>query len=190
MFVVSWPTTSSTPPGASARDGGYVRYPLDEMMAIVALESHRNRCLVIGEDLGTVPDAMRDAMARSRVLSYRLLYFERDEGGKFLPPAAYPHDALVSITTHDLPTLAGWWSGHDVRLRGELGLFPDEVQTALVLQPFAGLLDIPLRIYFGVLDGPAALGGLAVQLFWIAALVAVGRWWLGRVLRSLEMQGG
>src|SRR5690606_15630547 len=114
------------PPGAGARDGGYVRYPLDEMMAIVALESHRNRCLVIGEDLGTVPDAMRDAMARARVLSYRVLYFERDENGRFLPPAAYPRDALVSISTHDLPTLAGWWSGHDVRLRGELGLFPDD----------------------------------------------------------------
>jgi ABC-2 type transport system permease protein len=71
-----------------------------------------------------------------------------------------------------------------------LSLFPDGVQTALLLQPFAGLLDIPLRIYFGVLDGAAALGGLAIQLFWIAALVAAGRWWLRRVLRSLEMQGG
>lgn len=71
-----------------------------------------------------------------------------------------------------------------------LSLFPDWVQTALLLQPFAGLLDIPLRIYFGVLDGAAALGGLAVQAFWITALVALGRWWLGRVLRSLEMQGG
>jgi viologen exporter family transport system permease protein len=71
-----------------------------------------------------------------------------------------------------------------------LGLFPDWWQTALVLQPFAGLLDIPLRIYFGTLAGMAALFGLGVQLFWLAALVALGRWWLGRVLRSLEMQGG
>jgi len=71
-----------------------------------------------------------------------------------------------------------------------LSLFPDSWQSALILQPYAGLLDIPLRIYFGVFEGAAALGGLAVQLFWIASLVGLGRWWLGRVLRSLEMQGG
>jgi ABC-2 type transport system permease protein len=71
-----------------------------------------------------------------------------------------------------------------------LGLFPDWAQVALLAQPFAGLLDIPLRIYFGMLDGPAALAGLGVQAFWIAALIALGRAWLARVLRSLEMQGG
>lgn len=71
-----------------------------------------------------------------------------------------------------------------------LALFPDWAQTALLAQPFAGLLDIPLRIYFGTLDGYAALAGLGVQIFWIAALVTFGRWWLARVLRSLEMQGG
>ena len=71
-----------------------------------------------------------------------------------------------------------------------LGLFPDWAQIALLAQPFAGLLDIPLRIYFGMLDGPAALAGLGVQAFWIAALIALGRAWLARVLRSLEMQGG
>src|SRR5690606_26910357 len=101
-------------------------YPLDEMLAIVALESHRNRCMVIGEDLGTVPPELREALARVRVLSYRLLYFERDASSEFLPPAAYPYDALVSIGTHDLPTLSGWWSGHDLRLRAELRLFPDD----------------------------------------------------------------
>lgn len=114
------------PPGADARRGGYVRYPLDELLAIVALESHRNRCLVIGEDLGTVPPEVRDALARARVLSYRPLYFERTASGDFLPPAAYPRDALVSIGTHDLPTLAGWWSGHDLRVRAAAGLFPDD----------------------------------------------------------------
>ncbi|MBX3589628.1 MAG: malto-oligosyltrehalose synthase [Burkholderiaceae bacterium] len=114
------------PPGATARDGGYVRYPMDELLAIVSLESHRNRCLVVGEDLGTVPDAVRDALARARVLSYRLLYFERDRSGDFARPDTYPHDALVSIGTHDLPTLAGWWASRDLQLRDELGLFPDE----------------------------------------------------------------
>lgn len=114
------------PPGATAREGGYVRYPLDEMLAIVALESHRNRCLVVGEDLGTVPGAVREALARVRAFSYRLLYFARDGAGGFLPPDAYPADALVSVGTHDLPTLAGWWSEHDLRLRRELGLLEDD----------------------------------------------------------------
>ena len=71
-----------------------------------------------------------------------------------------------------------------------LSLFPDWLQTTLLLQPFAGLLDIPLRIYFGALHGTAALGFLGVQLLWLGALIALGRGWLGRVLRSLEMQGG
>ncbi len=114
------------PRGAGARDGAYVRYPLDELLAIVKLESHRNRCVVVGEDLGTVPDAVREALAAARVLSYRLLYFQRDASGEFLPPQAYPRDALVAIGTHDLPTLAGWWQGGDIALRDGLGLFPDE----------------------------------------------------------------
>jgi (1->4)-alpha-D-glucan 1-alpha-D-glucosylmutase len=113
------------PRGATAREGAYVRYPLDELLAIVSLESHRNCCLVVGEDLGTVPDAVREALGRSRVLSYRLLYFERDGSGEFAPPAAWPREALVSIGTHDLPTLAGWWNGHDLQLRDRLGLYPD-----------------------------------------------------------------
>ncbi|HRO60402.1 MAG TPA: 4-alpha-glucanotransferase, partial [Burkholderiaceae bacterium] len=119
------------PPGATAREGAYVGYPVDEMLAIVRLESHRNRCLVVGEDLGTVPDAIRAALADAGVLSCRLLYFERDGNGEFLPPQSYPRDALVSVGTHDLPTLAGWWSGQDLQLRGQFGLFPDaEMQQA------------------------------------------------------------
>lgn len=114
------------PRGAGAHAGAYVRYPLDELLAIVRLESHRNRCVVVGEDLGTVPDAVREALARAGVLSYRLLYFQRDASGEFLPARDYPRDALVSIGTHDLPTLAGWWQGRDIELRDSLGLFPDE----------------------------------------------------------------
>jgi ABC-2 type transport system permease protein len=71
-----------------------------------------------------------------------------------------------------------------------LSLFPDWAHTALLLQPFAGLLDIPLRIYLGTLPEWSAMGGLAIQVSWIAALVALGRWWVARVLRTLEMQGG
>lgn len=114
------------PGGHSARDGAYVHYALDEMLAIVALESQRNRCMVIGEDLGTVADAMREALARHDVLSYRLLYFERTGDGGFRAPEHYPGAALAAISTHDLATLAGWWSGHDLRNRLRLGLYPAE----------------------------------------------------------------
>ncbi|RZL66424.1 MAG: malto-oligosyltrehalose synthase [Variovorax sp.] len=112
------------PEGGTAHDGAYVHYALDEMLAIVALESQRHRCMVIGEDLGTVADEMRAALSRSDVLSYRLMYFERGEHHDFKPAADYPAAALVAVSTHDLATLAGWWSSHDLRLRLQLGLFP------------------------------------------------------------------
>ncbi len=114
------------PPGRTARDGAYVHYALDEMLAIVTLESQRNRCMVVGEDLGTVPDEIRAALAERGILSCRLLYFERADDGAFKPPGEYPRDALVTISTHDLPTLAGWWQGRDLRVRRELGLIDDD----------------------------------------------------------------
>ncbi|MET3372631.1 (1-_4)-alpha-D-glucan 1-alpha-D-glucosylmutase [Variovorax boronicumulans] len=116
------------PPGASAREGAYVYYPLDELLAIVAIESHRNRCMVVGEDLGTVEDAVREALAQADVLSYRLLYFEKEhdsDSSRFRPPEAYPAAALVAIGTHDLATFAGWWTAADLRERLALDLFPD-----------------------------------------------------------------
>lgn len=112
------------PRGKTAREGAYVHYPAEEMLAIVALESERNQCLVIGEDLGTVADEMRSAMARFDVLSYRLLYFERLDNAAFRPPKDYPERALVAVSTHDLAPLSGWWAGQDLRLRLQLGLFP------------------------------------------------------------------
>ncbi|MHB1249547.1 MAG: 4-alpha-glucanotransferase, partial [Polaromonas sp.] len=114
------------PPGKTAADGAYVHYALNELLAIVALESQRNRCLVIGEDLGTVAAEMRAALADFEVLSYRLLYFERGAGGEFRSSADYPREALVAVSTHDLATLAGWWQGKDLRLRQELDLFPNQ----------------------------------------------------------------
>lgn len=116
------------PPGGSPGDGTYVAYPFEDLMGIVALESQRNRCLVIGEDLGTVADELRQALRPLGVLSYRLEYFERDEQGRFIPPADYPQQALAAVTTHDLPTLAGYWKGRDLSLRKEQGLFPDQSQ--------------------------------------------------------------
>ena len=116
------------PPRAGPAHGAYVRYPLDELLGILALESQRNRCLVIGEDLGTVPDEVRHALSRLRVLSYRVLYFERRDGGEFKAPDEYPAEALVAASTHDLPTLAGFWEARDLALRAELRLFPSEEQ--------------------------------------------------------------
>ena len=121
------------PRGAEAAAGAYVQFPFEDLLGVLALESHRNRCAVIGEDLGTVPDEVRAGLARRGVLSYRLLYFERDADGNYRAPGEYPADALVSATTHDLPTLAGYWKGHDLELRRQLNLYPsDAVREAQV----------------------------------------------------------
>jgi 4-alpha-glucanotransferase len=114
------------PEGGSPADGAYVRYPFGDLVHIIALESERHRCLVIGEDLGTVPRGFRPAMQRAGLLSCRVLYFERARDGAFLAPAAYPRRALVSVSTHDLPTLRGYWTCRDVRWREMLRRFPDE----------------------------------------------------------------
>lgn len=111
------------PRGARPTDGAYVRYPLEDLLGVLALESHRNRCAVVGEDLGTVPDGLRDTLAARGVHSCRVLYFERWGDGLFRRPETYPAQSLVSISTHDLPPLAGWWAAHDVDARLALGLF-------------------------------------------------------------------
>jgi len=118
------------PPGAKPAGGAYVHYPFQDLLGVLALESTRNRCLVIGEDLGTVPDAVREALAPLGVLSYRLLLFERETDGGFKAPAAYPAQALAAASTHDLPTLKSLWSGHDLDLRARLGLYPSDEQRA------------------------------------------------------------
>lgn len=111
------------PPGGEPKDGAYVRYPGAELTAILALESARQRCVVIGEDLGTVPEGFRERMRKAGVLSYRLLYFTRDASG-FVSPRRYPRSALVAVTTHDLATLPGFWRGRDLGWRERLDLYP------------------------------------------------------------------
>lgn len=99
-------------------DGGaYVRYPVEDLMGLLALESHRQRCLVVGEDLGTVPQQMSEAMREGCVLSYRPLMFAHDAQAGFTPPADFPAQAFASFGTHDLPTLAGFWEGVDLALQ-------------------------------------------------------------------------
>jgi glycogen operon protein len=109
------------PEGARGGEGAYLRYPLRDLLGQLALESQRARCLVVGEDLGTVPPGLRPELAAAEVLSYRVLWFERDAEG-FIPPVRWPARAAACVSTHDLPTLAGWWAGEDITERTALGL--------------------------------------------------------------------
>jgi 4-alpha-glucanotransferase len=111
------------PKGDTPANGAYVKYPFEDLLAIVALESHRNQCLVIGEDLGTVPPGFRERMADANMLSYRVLYFEKD-GDRFKSPGEYPKLALACVTTHDLATLEGFWQDLDIDLKHDLSLYP------------------------------------------------------------------
>ena len=110
------------PFGAGAREGTYVSYPLDDLRGIVALASVRERCVVIGEDLGTVPDGFRERMEATGILAYRILLFERHPDGSFAAPEEYPAAALAASGTHDLATIPAWLAGDDLALRERLGL--------------------------------------------------------------------
>lgn len=121
LFRLFW-----IPRGLPASKGTYVHYPAEDLLAILALESARARTLVIGEDLGTVPDWVRDRLAVAGVLSYRVFYFERTASGAFKSPESYPAQSLAVVTTHDLPTLNGYWEGSDIETRAKLGLFPSD----------------------------------------------------------------
>ena len=113
------------PAGNKADKGGYVHYPLDDLLGLLAQESRRNRCTVIGEDLGTVTPELRKALNDAGVLSYRPLLFEKDPSGEYRAPAGYPREALTCLSTHDLPTWRGFWEGHDLKLRAQLALTVD-----------------------------------------------------------------
>lgn len=113
------------PPGASPAEGVYVRYPLDDLIRLIALESWEHRAIVIGEDLGTVPDGFRDRLDAAGILGMRVLWFERDHAGGFTDPAQWSRRAVAMTTTHDLPTVVGWWQGRDIAWRRRLDRFPD-----------------------------------------------------------------
>ncbi|WP_051669850.1 4-alpha-glucanotransferase [Bryobacter aggregatus] len=112
------------PDGVSAREGAYVRDHFRDLLLILALESQRGGYLVIGEDLGTMPDYFREALNQFQILSYRLLLFERDSQG-FHSAERFPMQAIASFTTHDLPTFDGWLAGSDLRARLEAGTMPE-----------------------------------------------------------------
>ena len=109
------------PDGARAAEGAYLAYPLDDLIGHIALESQRARCMVVGEDLGTVPEGFRARLTRATIPGMRVLWFER-KGAEVLPPAAYPPMSVACVATHDLATLAGWWGGADIAERLSLGL--------------------------------------------------------------------
>jgi len=114
------------PAGHSPAQGVYVRMPLEALLAVIAIESQAHRCVVVGEDLGTVPAGLRERLSETGIWCYRVMVFERDGEGAFLPPDRYATGALVTFNTHDLPTFSGWHSGHDLRVKRDLGLDPGE----------------------------------------------------------------
>lgn len=155
LFRLFW-----IPEGQPAMNGAYVRYNADEMLAIVALESERARAYVVGEDLGTVEQGVREKLAAHCVLSYRLLWFEKE------PPATYPKEALVAVTTHDLPTVAGLWTGADLKRQEELDLKPNEESTTEIhqrLKRMAGVSetdsieDVIMGAYCLLAEAPARI---------------------------------
>ena len=142
------------PNGARALEGAYLSYPVHDLIGQLALESQRARCVVVGEDLGTVPMGFRETMDAADILSYRVFWFERN-GEDFTPPAAYPPKSLACLSTHDLPTLAGWWQGEDMREKEALGLMTAEEAAAATATRAAdkqALLRLLQREQLSVID--------------------------------------
>ncbi len=114
------------PEGGPPREGAYISQPFEDLLRLLALESVRNEVVIIGEDLGTVPAYIRDILNETNIFSYRLLYFEKDDQQNFIRPQDYPESALVTVSTHDLPTLAGFWTHRDINVRKEAGMFDNQ----------------------------------------------------------------
>ncbi len=110
------------PSGAEATQGAYLRYPLEDLLRLTALESWRHRSVLVGEDMGTVPEGFREKMAAANILGIRVLWFERD-WGLFVEPSRWPNFAVAMTSTHDLPTVAGWWQERDIDWRARLQMF-------------------------------------------------------------------
>lgn len=154
------------PYGETADKGAYVQYPVDDLLSILALESQRHRCMVIGEDLGTVPVEIVGKLRDSGVYSYKVLYFEHDGEKQFRAPATWPKQSMAVATTHDLPTLRGYWNSGDLTLGKTLGLYPDE-------EVLAGLYEDRERAKQGLLDGLHKYGCLPKRAGHKAALMTM-----------------
>jgi 4-alpha-glucanotransferase len=127
LFRLWWVAAGLTP-----TEGAYVHYPLQQMLTVLSLESARSACLVVGEDLGVVPDEMRRAMPDYGLYHYKVLLFEKLDG-RFRRPDEYVRHALATATTHDMPTLRSFWEGRDIDLRRRLSLYPSaEIENDIV----------------------------------------------------------
>lgn len=155
LFRLFW-----VPRGLTPHEGAYVRYPADDLLAIVALESRRAGAIVVGEDLGTVEAGVRERLAEHAILSYRVFWFERE------PPARYPELALAAMTTHDLPTIAGLWTGAEMEAQAAIGRQPDRAgfaemrerlrQTATVADD-APVAEVIERVHQRLAEAPSAI---------------------------------
>jgi 4-alpha-glucanotransferase len=120
------------PASGKPNQGGFIRYPFGAMLNTVAAASQQTRSLVIGEDLGTVPEGFSEAAQSANLFSYRVVFFEKNQDGVFYAPEVYPKLALATISTHDLATLAGWWQSTDIQLRADTGRqSEDDTRNAL-----------------------------------------------------------
>jgi 4-alpha-glucanotransferase len=132
LFRLWW-----VPAGESPEHGGFVRYPTSDLLDIIAIESERAGAVVVGEDLGTVESGVREEMADRRILSYRLLWFEEDD------PAEWPELAMAAVTTHDLPTVVGVWTGSDVEAQKQMGVDPNEKGWEEIRSRVADVASLP-----------------------------------------------
>jgi 4-alpha-glucanotransferase len=160
LFRLWW-----VPPGADPAHGVYVRYPATEMLDVLALESVRAGAVVVGEDLGTVEEGVREQMADHDILSYRLLWFE-DE-----PPSRFPRHAMSAVTTHDLPTVAGLWTGADLAAQRAIGMPVNEQGTAEIrrrLERVVGRSEAPVEevittVYAALAASPSMIVAAALE---------------------------
>lgn len=121
------------PPGKTADYGAYVHYPFEQMLGLLKLESVRNQCMVIGEDMGVVPAGFREALVDADIFTNKMFYFEKQNCGRFTPPQYYAPRSLSMLTNHDVPTIASWWVGSDLELRQSLNLLEEGVSFDDVL---------------------------------------------------------
>ncbi|CAM3921981.1 4-alpha-glucanotransferase [Vibrio aquimaris] len=134
------------PTGKNATQGAYMYYPVEDMLSILALESHRHQCSVIGEDLGTVPKGIDKLLSEAGVHSYKVFFFETsEEDGGYISPKHYTQQSMATLCTHDMPTLRGFWHCDDLKMGQELGLYPDKNQLERLftnrLKSKQGILD-------------------------------------------------
>ena len=161
LFRLFW-----IPDGLVPAQGTYVRYPAEDLLGVLALESQRQQVMVIGEDLGTVTPSIRRRLMEGGLLSYRLLLFEQTAKGTFARPSRFPKLAAAAVTTHDLPTLRGFWIGRDIELKARLRLYrkPEWLERDLVIRARDKQALLDALFQEGLLPDDCPRGATAVPL--------------------------